>query len=112
MLEPISAALVSFLAVQAPVSFGGISVRFELFDATTSTEVGEIDSRRNARPWNVYPWDFFQNFEKLWHSSKIAKRDACTIRKDLNRLQKLHVEKSQELLPRPGRYSEARRSRP
>lgn len=90
--------VVSFLAVQAPVSFGGISVRYELFDAATGNEVGEIDSRRNARPWNVYPWDFFQNFERLGHSSLIAKRDACTVRKDLNRLQTRRAETSQNLI--------------
>jgi hypothetical protein len=90
--------LVSFLAVQAPVSYGGISVRYELFDAATGTQIGEIESKRNARPWNVYPWDFFQNFQRLGHSSLIAKRDACTVRKDLKRLPSLLTEKSQEMV--------------
>jgi hypothetical protein len=90
--------LVSFLAVQAPVSYGGISVRYELFDASTGTQVGEIESKRNARPWNIYPWDFFQNFQKLGHSSLIAKRDARTVRKDLNRLPGLPTDKRQELV--------------
>jgi hypothetical protein len=88
--------LVSFLAVQAPVSYGGISVRYELFDAATGAQVGEIGSKRSARPWNVYPWNFLQNFQKLGHSSLLVERDARTVRRDLNRFPSMPTDKTRE----------------
>jgi hypothetical protein len=83
------ANVVSFAAVQAIVSYGAASVRYELFDAATGRQVGEISSERNARPWNVSPLHFVQNFESLGQSSVILKSDAKNLRKDLDRLAKL-----------------------
>jgi hypothetical protein len=90
--------LLSFAAVQAPVSFGGLAVRCELFNSATGALVGEISSTRNARPWNVYPWDILQNFQTLGHSSILAKRDARTVRKDLYKLASQSAEKTQEMV--------------
>jgi hypothetical protein len=87
-LNPL-ANVVSFLALQVVVSYGSASLRYELVDPASGKEVGEISSRRNARPWNVYPWNFLQNFETLGHSSVIVKSDARNLRKDLARLAKL-----------------------
>jgi hypothetical protein len=83
------ANVVSFAAVQAIVSYGAASVRYELFDVATGRQVGEISSERNARPWNVSPLHFVQNFESLGQSSVILKSDAKNLRKDLDRLAKL-----------------------
>lgn len=80
------ANVVSFAALQVVVSYGAASVRFELVDAATGRQVGEITSRRNARPWNVYPWDLFKSFEALGQSSVILQNDAKRLRKDLRRL--------------------------
>ncbi len=83
------ANVVSFAAVQAIVSYGAASVRYELFDVATGRQVAEISSERNARPWNVSPLHFVQNFESLGQSSVILKSDAKSLRKDLDRLAKL-----------------------
>jgi hypothetical protein len=81
--------LISFAAVQMPASYGGASVRYELVDDASGKTIGEITSCRNARPWNVYPWNLLQNFEALGQSSVILKSDARTLRRDLDRLSKL-----------------------
>ncbi len=83
------ANVVSFAAVQAIVSYGAASMRYELFDAATGRQIGEISSERNARPWNVSPLHFVQNFESLGQSTVILKSDAKNLRKDLGRLAKL-----------------------
>jgi hypothetical protein len=80
--------LISFAAIQMPASYGGASVRYELLDESNGKQIGEITSSRNARPWNVYPWNFFQNFEALGQSSVILKSEARSLRRDLDRLSK------------------------
>jgi len=80
------ANVISFLAFQVTVSYGAASVRFELVDTSTGKLVGEISSRRKARPWNVYPWDFYQSFTALGQSEAILRSDARRLRKDVNRV--------------------------
>ena len=80
------ANVVSFLAFQVTVSYGAASVRFELIDATSGRLVGEISCHRNARPWNVYPWDFYQSFMALGQSEAILRSDSRRVRKDVHRL--------------------------
>lgn len=79
--------VVSFAAVQAPVSYGGATVRYELVDADTNTPVGEIASKRCAGPWNVYPWQMLQAFQPVGHAASILKRDAKMLRKDLDKIE-------------------------
>ncbi len=83
------ANMVSFAAFQIVVSYGGAGVRFDLVDAATGQKVGEMSSYRNARPWNVYPWDILESFKSVGQSSVILKSDAKLLRKDLQRLAKL-----------------------
>jgi hypothetical protein len=78
--------VIGFAAIQAPVSFGGASVRYELFDGRTGEEVGEISCKSSARPWNVYPWNALYNFQALGQGSVILKSDSARLRKDLERL--------------------------
>jgi hypothetical protein len=89
--------LIGFAAIQAPISFGGASVRYELVDAGTGAEIGVITCKRNARPWNVYPWNALYNFEALGQGSVILKSDSATLRKDLRLLSKRSVKPSQDL---------------
>ena len=77
----------SFAAVQAPVSYGGASVRYELYDAETGAQVGEIVSKRCAGPFNIYPWQLLQAFQPVAHASTILKRDSKMLRKDLRRIE-------------------------
>ena len=79
--------VLSFAAVQAPVSYGGASVRYDLFDAETGALVGEVASERCGAPWNIYPWQLLQAFQPVGHASTILKRDSKMLRKDLNRLE-------------------------
>jgi hypothetical protein len=82
--------LASFIALRGlVVSYGAASVRYEICDAASGKKVGEITSRRHARPWNVMPWNIFQNFEALGQSSVILKSDAKNLHKDLNKLAQL-----------------------
>lgn len=85
------ANLVSFAAFQVVVSYGGATVRFELSDAATGEKIGEVSSERNARPWNVYPWNMLENFKSTGQSSVILKGDAKILRKDLQHLAKLQA---------------------
>ncbi len=78
--------IVGFAAIQAPISFGAATVRYELYDGGTGKQIGIISCRRAARPWNVYPWDALQNFEALGQGSVILKGDSRRLRKDLERL--------------------------
>jgi hypothetical protein len=94
--------VVSFAAIQAPISFGGASVRYELVDGKSGEQVGVILCRRNARPWNVYPWNFLKNFDALGQGSVILKGDSARLRKDLQRLDKRGSGPAQE----PSRESE------
>jgi hypothetical protein len=87
--------VLGFAAIQAPVSFGAATVRYELFDRGTGRQIGVISCRRAARPWNVYPWNVFQNFEALGQSSVILASDSRRLRKDIDRLGKL------QMSPRP-----------
>jgi hypothetical protein len=77
----------SFAAVQAPVSYGGASVRYDLYDAETGVQVGEIVSKRCAGPFNIYPWQLLQAFQPVGHASTILKRDSKMLRKDLTRIE-------------------------
>lgn len=86
---------VGFVAIQAPISFGGAAVRYELLDGESGDPVGVISCRRNARPWNVYPWNLLQNFEALGQGSVILKSDSRRLRKDLNRLGRLENKPAQ-----------------
>jgi hypothetical protein len=81
--------ILGFAAVQAPISFGAASVRYELFDTASGARVGVISCQRKARPWNVYPWNALYNFEALGQGSVILKSDSRRLRKDLDRLGKL-----------------------
>jgi len=83
------ANIVSFIAFQVTVSYGAAAVRFELFDASTGRQVGEITSHRNARPWNVYPWNFYQSFTSLGQSEAILRNDSRKLRRDFDRLTKM-----------------------
>jgi hypothetical protein len=80
---------VSFAAIQAPVSYGGASLRFEMVDAASGALVGEVLSKRSAAPWNVYPWQMLEAFRPVGHASTILKRDARMLRKDLDRIARL-----------------------
>ncbi len=77
---------VSFAAIQAPVSYGGASLRFDLVDAASGALIGEVSSKRSAAPWNVYPWQILEAFQPVGHASTILKRDARMLRKDLERI--------------------------
>jgi len=79
--------VLSFAAVQAPVSYGGVSVRYELFDAETGEQVGEVESKRCAGPWNIYPWQLLQAFQPVGHASTLLKRDSKMLRKDLSAIE-------------------------
>jgi len=79
----------SFAAIQAPISYGGVSLRLELVDAASGTLIGEISSTRCAGPWNIYPWQMLQAFEPVGHASTMLKRDARMLRKDLERLARM-----------------------
>jgi hypothetical protein len=79
----------SFAAIQAPISYGGASLRLELVDAASGTLIGEISSTRCAGPWNIYPWQMLQAFEPVGHASTMLKRDARMLRKDLERLARM-----------------------
>ncbi len=83
----------SFAALQAPVSYGGASVRFDLFDAESGTLVGEVASKRCAGPWNIYPWQLFQAFQPVGHASTILKRNSKMLRKDLNRIEGVQADR-------------------
>jgi hypothetical protein len=74
--------VVSFALIQMPLSYGAASVRFSLFDSVTGEMMAEVYSDRNARPWNVYPWNILQNFRANGQSSVILKSDAKRLRKD------------------------------
>ncbi len=76
----------SFVTIQAIVSYGAASIRYELWDTTTGKQVGEVLIDRHGRPWNVPLWHFLQNFEPLGHSSLLLASDAKKLRKDLVRL--------------------------
>lgn len=79
----------SFAVIQAPISYGGASLRLELVDAASGTLIGEVSSTRCAGPWNIYPWQMLQAFEPVGHASTMLKRDARMLRKDLERLARL-----------------------
>jgi hypothetical protein len=74
--------VLSFIAFQAPVSYGAASVRFDLIDEASGRKVGEITSARHAWPWNLYPWDLFRSFQPTGHSTLILKRDAKRLKAD------------------------------
>ena len=80
---------ISFAAIQAPVSYGSASVRYDLFDAESGALIGEIASKRYAAPWNMYPWQMLQAFQPVAHASTILKRDARMLRKELERIAQL-----------------------
>ena len=80
---------VSVAAIQAPVSYGGASLRLELVDAASGALIGEISSKRCAGPWNIYPWQMLQAFEPVGHAATMLKRDARMLRKDLDRLARM-----------------------
>jgi hypothetical protein len=67
--------------------YGGASVRYDLFDAETGAQVGEIASKRWAAPWNMYPWQMLQAFQPVGHASTILKRDSKMLRKDLSKIE-------------------------
>jgi hypothetical protein len=90
--------IISFVVIQAPVSFGGVSVRYELIDGESGKQIGAVSCKRNARPWNVYPWNFLENFEALGQGLVILKSDSGKLRKDLERLDKLAIKPAQNPL--------------
>jgi hypothetical protein len=81
--------VLGFAAIQAPISFGGASIRYELFDTESGERIGVISCERAARPWNVYPWNALYNFQTLGQGSVILKSDSKRLRKDLQRLGRL-----------------------
>jgi hypothetical protein len=81
--------VLGFAAIQAPISFGGASVRYELFDTASGDRIGVISCQRAARPWNVYPWNVLYNFQPLGQGSVILKSDSKRLRRDLQRLGRL-----------------------
>lgn len=83
--------VLGFAAIQAPISFGGASIRCELFDTESGERIGVISCERAARPWNVYPWNALYNFQALGQGSVILKSDSKRLRKDLQRLGRLPV---------------------
>lgn len=84
--------VLGFAAIQAPISFGAATVRYELFDSETGRQIGVISCRRAARPWNVYPWNFLRNFEALGQSSVILASDSRRLRRDIERLSKVRMD--------------------
>jgi hypothetical protein len=74
--------ILSFLAIQAPISYGAASVRFDLIDEASGRKVGQITSVRHAWPWNLYPWDVLSSFQPTGHSMLILKRDAKRLKID------------------------------
>jgi hypothetical protein len=83
--------LIAFAAIQAPVSYGAASVRYDLFDSESGALIGEVTSKRSAAPWNMYPWQMLQALQPVAHASTILKRDARMLRKDLERVAQLPV---------------------
>jgi hypothetical protein len=75
--------VLSFAAIQAPVSYGAASVRFDLIDTGSGRKVGEVTSIRHAWPWNLYPWDVLSSFQPTGHSTLMLKRDAKRLKTDL-----------------------------
>ena len=78
-----------FVLIQMPLSYGAASVHFELIDAATGRRVGDIDSARNARPWNIPPWEALQSLRPLGQTTVLLKSDAKRLRKDMKRLARL-----------------------
>ena len=81
--------VVSFALIQMPLSYGAASVHFELIDAASGRRIGDIDSARHARPWNIPPWEILQSFNRLGQTTVLLKSDAKRLRKDLKRLARL-----------------------
>jgi hypothetical protein len=81
--------VVSFALIQMPLSYGRAAVKYQLIDAASGRQVGEIASARNAAPWNLPPWEVLQSFRPLGHSTILLKDDSRRLRKDLKRLSRL-----------------------
>lgn len=94
--------VLGFAAIQAPVSFGGATVHYELFDGQTGRQIGDVTLQRHARPWNVYPWNVLHNFEALGQASIILRSDSGRLRKDIDRLRK----SQRQTLPAPAAEAE------
>jgi hypothetical protein len=82
---------VSFVLIQMPLSYGAASVRYQLVDAESGRQVGEISSQRKAGPWNIPPWEALASFRPLGQTTVLLKSDAKRLRKDINRLARLRV---------------------
>lgn len=78
--------IVSFVLIQMPLSYGAASVHYQLIDAESGHLVGEIDSARKARPWNIPLWEALQSFHRLGQTTVLLRGDARQLRKDLKRL--------------------------
>jgi len=98
--------VIGFAAIQAPISFGGASVRYELVDAASGDQIGVVSCQRNARPWNVYPWNVVQNFETLGQGSVILKSDSRRLRKDLELLAKIAIKPETKVEQEPAKGAE------